>query len=273
MIEREVKISTKHGDMPTFFASPFESEPLSVVIIYMDIWGIREELRQIARHVAQLGYCCALPDLFYRHGRIRHDFRDANGRMITLEKLSEEEKARVRAPLRDLSDLMVMQDTEALLQFARIEKWTSAGPAGVIGYCMGGRYALVAAGTFPDQVRAAACLHGTNLVTDGLDSPHRIAANAKGEIYCGFAERDRFASPAVVQALEEELQKAGVNFHFEIHSGIDHGYALPDRDLYDATATGRDWQMIIAMLRRQLRVESNISGEMNEEAFTHLGSP
>ena len=272
MFEREVKISTKDGDMPTFFASPFEIQALSLVIIYMDVWGIREELRQIARHAAQLGYCCALPDLFYRHGLIRHDFRDANGRMITLEKLSEEEKERVRAPLRDLSDIMVMQDTEALLRFAHIAKLTSAGPAGVIGYCMGGRHALVAAGTFPDQIRAAACLHGTNLVTEGPDSPHRIAANAKGEIYCGFAERDRFASPAVVQALEEELQKAGVNFHFEIHRGIDHGYALPDRDLYDSTATRRDWQMIIAMLRRQLPVEANISGQTNEQAFTHLAT-
>ncbi len=257
MWEREIEVPTADGSMTTFLAGQSQHQPLPIVIVYMDIWGIREELRQIARDVAALGYSCALPDLFYREGKVRHDFRDANGRMITLEKLADAEKERVRAPLRRLTDEMVMRDTEKLLAFARTNDFATLRGAGVVGYCMGGRHALVAAGAFPDDIRAAACLHGTSLVTDGPQSPHRIAAHAKGEIYCGFAEHDRFADPAVVSALEAELRGAGVKYRLEVHRGIDHGYALPDRDLYDPGATRRDWVAIEAMLRRQLKVSAN----------------
>jgi carboxymethylenebutenolidase len=253
MLEREVEVATSDGTMTTFFASAQEVGPLPLVIVYMDIWGIREELRQVARDVASLGYCCALPDLFYREGKVRHDFRDANGRMITLEKLSDADKERVRAPLRKLSDPMVMRDTEALLVFARNNQFASMRGAGTVGYCMGGRHALVAVGTLPEDIRAAACLHGTSLVTDDPQSPHRIAAKAKGEIYCGFAEHDRFAAPAVISALDAELKAAGLTYRLEVHRGIDHGYALPDRDLYDPDATRRDWVAIKEMLRRRLK--------------------
>ena len=252
MWERELIVTTSDGAMATFFASAQEDRPSPFVVVYMDIWGIREELRQIARDVAALGYCCALPDLFYREGLVHHDFRDTNGRMITLEKLSEADKERVRAPMCKLTDAMVMRDTKALLAFARNKRLALARGAGAIGYCMGGRHALVAAGTFPDEMCAAACLHGTSLVTDGPSSPHRVATHAKGEIYCGFAEHDRFAAPEVISALDDQLKAAGVTYRLVVHAEIDHGYALPDRDLYDHKATRRDWIAIEQMFRRQL---------------------
>ena len=38
----------------------------------------------------------------------------------------------------------------------------------------------------------------------------------------------------------------------EVHKGAEHGYALPNRDIYDNKATLRDWEIIHAMFRRQL---------------------
>ena len=150
MSERNLKILTPSGTMETFVVRP--SDDLTpLVIIYMDIWGVREELREIARQVAALGYSCALPDFFYRQGHIRHEFRDENGRMLTLAKLSEAQKERVRAPLRNLSDAMVMMDTEALLQYLIAKGEIASGPIAAVGYCMGGRHALVAAGMFPQR--------------------------------------------------------------------------------------------------------------------------
>src|SRR5437588_484115 len=69
------------------------------------------------------------------------------------------------------------------------------GPKGTIGYCLGGRLALAAAAEFPDQLRANASMHGTRLVSDKPDSPHRFVDNMRGEIYCGFAEKDDLAPP------------------------------------------------------------------------------
>src|SRR5471030_1338941 len=136
MMERVEEIATASGTMPTFTVHPSDGGPFPAVIIYMDIWGIREELLDIARQTAACGYCCMLPDLFYREGVVRNEFRDANGRMITLEKLTDAQKEKVRGPLRRLSDSMVMDDTDALLRNLEGMR-ASLGKVTAVGYCMG----------------------------------------------------------------------------------------------------------------------------------------
>jgi hypothetical protein len=37
-----------------------------------------------------------------------------------------------------------------------------------------------------------------------------------------------------------------------VHSGAENGYALSDRDIHDKQAATRDWELIFAMLHRQL---------------------
>jgi carboxymethylenebutenolidase len=266
MQERHLRVPTDSGVMETFMARP-NARACPLVIIYMDVWGIREELYGIARELATSGYCSVAPDLYYRLGRVRHAFRDTNGRMITLARLAPAQQEEVRAPLRTLTDAMVIDDTRALLAFADCELDTSARPVGAIGYCMGGRFALAAFGRFHTRVRVAASLHGTALVTADTASPHRLAALGQGEIYCGFAERDPHGAPDVVAALAAEFQRAGLAYRYEVHRGAEHGYALPDRDIHDREATCRDWQAILAMLRRQL---SGSAPEQNRPAAVSL---
>jgi carboxymethylenebutenolidase len=37
-----------------------------------------------------------------------------------------------------------------------------------------------------------------------------------------------------------------------VHAGANHGYSLPDRDVYDRNAAETDWREIFAMFERQL---------------------
>jgi carboxymethylenebutenolidase len=129
----------------------------------------------------------------------------------------------------------------------------AGAPVGSIGYCLGGRLVLCAAGAFPKRMRAGASLHGVNLVTDAPDSPHRIAQKGEGELYCGHAEKDPFSSPQIIRALEEAFKGTKLRYFHEIHKGADHGYALPDRDIHDKHAANRDMELIFAMWRRQLQ--------------------
>jgi len=56
-----------------------------------------------------------------------------------------------------------------------------------------------------------------------------------------------------VQEIERSLQGiAGLTFSTRMHRGAHHGYALPDRDVYDHAAAEQDWADIFAMLQRQL---------------------
>src|SRR4029453_4753726 len=63
---RFVDVETPWGGMPTLLTPPGRDGPFPAVIVYMDIWGVREELFEIARRVGTVGYYCMVPDLYYR---------------------------------------------------------------------------------------------------------------------------------------------------------------------------------------------------------------
>jgi carboxymethylenebutenolidase len=252
MREKIVEVTTADGRMETFIVHPEEGGPFAPVVVYMDVWGLREELYDIARKIAVVGYYVLLPDLYYRQGRIRHQWRDPQGRMISMHNLDPERQAQVRVPLQKLSDAMVVADSGALLDFIDQGEPVRLGPVGSIGYCMGGRHVICVSAAYPERFTAAAGLHGTQLVTDRESSPHRLAPKLRGELYCGFAEMDPNATPPIRAALAEAFTGCAVEYRPVLHAGAEHGYALPDRDIHDKHAANRDWELIFAMFRRQL---------------------
>src|SRR5919198_856463 len=68
MYEREIRVSTGDGEMPTFVAHPDGDGPFPVAVLYMDAIGYREQVRANARRFAAGGFYCVAPDLFYRSG-------------------------------------------------------------------------------------------------------------------------------------------------------------------------------------------------------------
>lgn len=252
MRETITLVPTEDGAMPTFITHPEEGGPFAPIILFMDIWGIRDELHEVARRIATVGYCCLLPDLYYRQGRVSTGFRDEDGRMISLHRLDEDRTRQVQAPRNKFTNDMAMADTASLI--AHIDTLDAArpGPVGTIGWCMGGHLVLQAAGQFPERLRAGASLHGTRLISDAEDSPHLRADRFQGELYCGFGERDHFSPPALIETLQTLLDPHPVVYHHLVHQDAEHGYALPDRDIYDSSAAARDWERIFAMYRRVL---------------------
>src|SRR5262249_53737454 len=182
MKERVAKISTADGHMKTFITHPEQDGPFPAVVLYMDFWGVREELFDIARKIATVGYYCLVPDLYYRQGEIHNERRNAPGKMISLDRLDEPTRTKFLAPLEKLSNAMAMDDTAAILEFLAKEEPVRPGAMGSIGYCLGGRLVMCAAGRFPERFRASVSLHGSALVSERADSPHRLVDKFQGEL-------------------------------------------------------------------------------------------
>ena len=250
MMERRIGIATPSGVMETFVVHPSEGGPHPAVILYMDVWGIREELLDIARRIAMVGYYCVVPDFYYRQGRVRNEFRNEKNQMISMDRLDEQKRQLALAPLAKLTDAMVVEDTGYVLGCIDRGEPVRPGPIGVVGYCMGGRHVFRVMGQFPQRIRASASLHGSLIVTDDGDSPHLSARKGAGELYCGLAEKDRHAQMPTIKALSETPWN--LQYRYELHKGAHHGYALPDRDVFDKHSANRDWELIFAMFRRQL---------------------
>lgn len=247
-----VDIVTADGTMDAYAAWPDGQGPFPLVIMFMDIWGLREELFGLARNVAEQGYYCVLPNLFYRKGRIRYERRNADGRTVSFDTLPEDLKTEMLGLARGLTRQMIETDVTAIFDYVRGQP-VSGGPAGTVGFCLGGRIAFFAAQSFPDRIRAVSSLHGTLLVTDAPDSPHRLIDRMKGGVYCGHGELDRASAPEIVAALDTAFKGRDVTYRSSLHRGAHHGYSMPDRDVHDAAATAIDWRETFALFARQLK--------------------
>ena len=153
---------------------------------------------------------------------------------------------------RHLTDDMVIADTGAMVAHLRTVNRVSDGYAGCFGYCMGGRHVMKVAAGHPDIFRATASLHGTYLVTDEPDSPHRGIAQIQGEVYCGYGALDPFTPPELRDAVRAAFAESAAVLHEKLHPDTHHGYAIPDRDVYNEAASRADWDEIFAMFRRTL---------------------
>ena len=138
MIEATVDITTADGSMETFICRPERGGPYPAVLFLMDAHGIREELRDMARRLATVGYYVLLPNLYYRAGRDTIFGPDVG-------ETGSPEHTRMRAVRTTMTIPPMMQDVAAMLAFVERQDAVMPGAVGCHGYCMSGPYALAAA--------------------------------------------------------------------------------------------------------------------------------
>ncbi len=244
MIETIVDIATDAGAMETFICRP-DRGVHPPVLMMMDAPGIREELYDMARRLASVGFCLYLPNLYYRAGR------DTKYGPDVLEHGSAEH-ARMRAVRTKMTIPPVMDDVAAMIAHIDADENIKPGPVGIHGYCMSGPYALAAAARYSDRIAAAASFYGTWLVSDAEESPHLNLGRAKGELYIACAEIDELAPMPMVEELKGLFEASGNAGELEIYPGVIHGFAFPQRKVYDQPAAERHWERLIALYRRNL---------------------
>jgi carboxymethylenebutenolidase len=245
MIEKQIDLPTKAGTMDTFVCHPERRGPWPAIIFYMDAPGIREELRDMARRLATVGYYVLLPNLYYRAGR---------GTTLDTSALSEgsPERQRMWDLLKSLTNELVAEDTAAMLAFIDRQSEARQGPLGCVGYCMSGPFVFTVAGRFPERFAATASIYGAGLMTDLPDSPHLLAPKIKGEIYFACAEIDKYAPLPLIAELKRVLEEADVRAEVEIFPGAEHGFAFPQRYCYNKAAAETHWERLFELFRRRL---------------------
>jgi carboxymethylenebutenolidase len=244
MIEHQVAIRTADGEMNTFVCHPERGGPHPVILFYMDAPGIREELRDMARRLATTGYYVMLPNLYYRSGV------EELGPFIGDAAVATRE--RMMALMGSLSIPLVMSDTDALVAHGEAEAAADVRRMGAVGYCMSGQYAINAAASHKERVWAAASIYGVMLVTESPDSPHRVARETRAQLYFACAETDHWAPLDMVEQLRSELAEAKANAEVELYAGTEHGFAFPQRPVFDKAAAERHWERLHALFERNL---------------------
>lgn len=243
MLEQEFTIPAPERPMTVFAAWPTGLQTMPGVVLYMDIFGLREEIFDFARRFAGQGYAAFVPDLFHRLPVTR--FKPAN------VKGDSPDPGAMAANVGTTLDQGVA-DTSALLEYIDTQAPVTVPRLGTVGYCMGGRHALAAAVAVPDRIPAAASIHGGRLVSDDAGSPHLLLNDCRGEVYFAFAEDDSTCPDDHQELIDRTLAAAPAQGRTR-RVAARHGFSFPDRWCYDKAVDDAVWQDVFDLFSRHLQ--------------------
>src|SRR5688572_594011 len=100
-------VRTSEGVIEVRVFTPNGGKPGPAVVMYMDAFGVRPALAELAQRLASSGYVVALPNLYYRSG--------AYAPFDASQVFSEgPERARFKAMIASIGPAMIMRDTAAV---------------------------------------------------------------------------------------------------------------------------------------------------------------
>lgn len=239
-----IDIKTVDGVADAYLARPDDGRAHPGVLLLIDAFGLRPQIERMADRIAAAGYVVLAPNVFYRAGRAP---------VVSLDGLDDPERrgdviGRVMPLMKELTSERIVADGAAYLE--RLAEESDGGPVALTGYCMGGRLGWQIAAAYPDRVAALAAFHTGALVTDDEDSPHLSAGDIEAELFLGFADHDKSATPEQIATLEEALRKAGATFRSDVFTDAEHGYTMADTAAYDEAAAERSYEELFALLSR-----------------------
>jgi carboxymethylenebutenolidase len=248
MPRTDTTIQTRDGLCPaSVFRPAAGGAPWPGVIMYMDGVGMRPAMHALAERLAGAGYVVLLPDLFYRGG----PYQAADPKALFSDPAVRQAWFATHASKTTLT--AVMNDTAAFLDFLAAQPDVRQPKVGTTGYCMGGRFSLAAAGSYPERVAATASFHGGNLANDAPDSPHLLAPRMKARVYVAGAVQDASFPDEMKRRLDEALTAAGVDHQIETYEGLRHGWVPADMPVHDPAGAERHFQAMTALFDSTLR--------------------
>ncbi len=243
MSQETTEVTTARGTMPVYIHRPDGDGPAPLVVLLMDAPGIRPALHAHAERLAAEGYTAALPDLFYWIDPTQRP------RPERLALGDQEEFKRMGAVVGMMDDDEVLADIRLLLEALP----EGSHPWGCVGFCMGGRFALLAAESYGEQLVATSMLHPSRIVIDGDGSPHLAVGSVGGALYFGWGEHDHVSPPELIPALRAQLDAAGVAYKLELIAEADHGFTMPGMPAYNEGAAEQAWTGTLALLDERLK--------------------
>ncbi|MDO5086566.1 MAG: dienelactone hydrolase family protein [Comamonadaceae bacterium] len=202
------------------------------LVLAQEIFGVNATMRETADAFAAQGYAVLVPDLFWRQ---------TPGVQLGY---TPEDWQRAFDFYKGFDEALGVQDIQAALNTLR-QRPECSGPAiGVVGYCLGGKLAYLAACRTDAAVSVG--YYGVG-IENNLDEAKHI----RGQLTLHLAENDSYCPPEARQNILAALAPLP-NVQCFTYPGMEHAFARIRGEHYDAAAATLANQRTADAFRRVL---------------------
>ncbi|GHO42813.1 carboxymethylenebutenolidase [Ktedonospora formicarum] len=211
-----------------YLARPEGDGPFPSVIIIHEIYGLTDNIKNIAHRFAEEGYAALAVDLFSGRNRTVCMFRFM-GQMIFKSQNNES--------LHDLQSSLTFLETRPEVDKERI---------GAIGFCMGGGFAIAWACN-DERLKVVAPFYGMN--PRPLESVKRSCP-----VVGSYPENDFTASQG--RKLEQKLKEYTISHDIKIYPEAKHSFFNEQGQAYQAEASQDAWQRVLTFFSTHIGEET-----------------
>jgi carboxymethylenebutenolidase len=214
--------TTDNHSLGAYRADP-DGKPIGAMVVAQEIFGVNSHIRNVCDRLAAEGYVALAPALFDRFVR---DFESG---------YTPDEVAHARSYLGKIDWNKMLLDIQA-----GIDNVKSAGPVGVIGFCMGGSIAFLSA-TRLSGLNCAVAFYGGQIVKFADEKP-------KCPVQMHFGEQDANIPMSDVEIIMQKRPEAEI---YTYPAG--HGFYCDERGSFHDTSAKLAWERTLEFLSQYMK--------------------
>jgi carboxymethylenebutenolidase len=239
----KLEVKGEAGAMHAYIASPESGGPYPAVLVIEEIFGINAHIRDVTDRVAREGYVAIAPDVHHRAMPAGWELAyDADGMKKGMEVIPK------------LTAHGIAADLAAVTAFLRARNDVRGDRIGIMGFCIGGHVAYLAACT--TDVRAAASFYGGGVaVFSPGGGPPTVTRSSgiKGKILCLFGANDSMIPPSQIETIKSELEKHKIRHDLVVYPSAAHAFFRDvDPTKYVKAAADDAWSRVKKLFAEEL---------------------
>jgi carboxymethylenebutenolidase len=202
----------------------------------MEIFGLTEYIKDVARRLAKDGAFAVAPDYYFRTGQ-------------DLTKITEMPK--LFPIVNAKGDAELFADLDATVAWAK-SQGGNTNRLGMIGFCRGGRNVWHYS-THNPKLKAGVAFYGSLVDKNGDVVPKssiELAAQVKEPVLGLYGAEDTGIKVEQVKEMEEKLKSLHKTAEFHVYPGAPHGFHADYRTSYRKEAAEDGWKRAIGWFKK-----------------------
>jgi carboxymethylenebutenolidase len=203
-VGKDLKLKASDGFEQGAYRADPAGTPKGAIVVIQEIFGVNHHIRSVCDRLAAEGYVAIAPSIF---DRMQPGFTSG---------YTPDEVANARKFIANPDWDAMLRDTQAAIDAVK-----DVGPVGIIGFCLGGSIAYIAA-TKLSGLSAAVGYYGGAVVRFADDKP-------KVPTQLHFGEKDAGIPLSDVETIRNKRPEVEIH----VYPGAQHGFNCEERASYD----------------------------------------